>query len=402
MTAKQKRTLILLYIRQISAGLLIYQPIFFIFLKSRGISASQFSLLLIAYNIGTLGLVVPAGRFADKIGKKWALFAANIIYTIGTLLIATGDSMPVFVVAEVLYSLAIALDMSTHSAFLFEFLRSQGKENEYYRYDALGMFMALVIGAMGTLWGGYLAENSLDLPIYITAICTAVGIPCAFFLEEPVFPVQKEKASATKVSKSPVMDVARTIIETPGLRWAIGLTVIWFWSRQFINLYLPGPYFNFLHYEPKNFGMLAATLTLSAGFIAFFSRKLIQKPDLRLIATVGLLLIPTGFFIMGMIPSRLGLIGFFAFSIPIGLCTAVTNTLLNRQFTDHAHRTTFLSMVDFCVRLTASCLTYWLGLTIADPARGITIALVNAALVTIVIAVFLLPGIFKYAKASST
>ena len=102
MTAKQKRTLILLYIRQISAGLLIYQPIFFIFLKSRGISASQFSLLLIAYNIGTLGLVVPAGRFADKIGKKWALFAANIIYTIGTLLIATGDSMPVFVVAHCL------------------------------------------------------------------------------------------------------------------------------------------------------------------------------------------------------------------------------------------------------------------------------------------------------------
>ena len=269
MTAKLKRTLILLYIRQISAGLLIYQPIFFIFLKSKGISASEFSLLLIAYNIGTLGLVIPAGRFADKIGKKWALFAANIIYTIGTLLIATGDSLPVFIVAEVLYSLAIALDMSTHSAFLFEFLRAQGKENEYYRYDALGMFMALVIGAIGTLCGGYLAETSLDLPIYITAICTAVGIPCAFFLDEPVF-TQSESASKKKPSKTPVLDVARTIISTPGLRWAIGLTVIWFWSRQFINLYLPGPYFNFLNFEPKSFGMLAAILTLYAGFIAFF------------------------------------------------------------------------------------------------------------------------------------
>lgn len=408
MSTRHRRTLILLYARQVSAGLLIYQPIFYIFLVSRGITAAEFSLLLMFYNIGTLGLVVPAGRFADKVGRKWALTAANTIYTIGTLMIATGHSLAVFVLAEVLYSLAIALDAGVHSAFLFEFLRAQGREREYYRFDALGQFMFLFFNALGTLLGGYLAEIGLDIPIFVTALFTAIGIPCAYFLEEPrLDKTAEEKVEGLETRMAPppkknawteTWDVARRMLSAPGLRWAVGLTVIWFWSRQFVNLYLPGPYFKFLGLELRTFGVFAALLTLAAGFIAFFSRRIIQRPDLKWISLVGLLLIPGCLATMGLIRSRVGLIGFFFFAIPVGLCTAVTNTLLNRQFSDHKNRATFLAIVDFCVRLTASAVTLYLGKILTDETRGIPVALVWAASFSAVIACLLLPGIFKFAR----
>lgn len=391
-----KRNLILLYLRQISAGLLIYQPVFFPFLTSRGLSAADFSVLLTAYNFGTLLIVVPAGHFADIIGRKWALLVANLAFTLGTLTLAFGHSLPVFIIGELIYSLAVALDAGTHSAFLYEFLRTQGKEKEYYKYDAFGMFMFLVAGAMGTLIGGYLAEKGLHIPVITTAFLTAIGIPCAFFLNEPKIEHIHPTNQKHKNSPMEVLNVVRSVFANKGLRWAIGLTVLWFWSRQFVNLYLPGPYFRFLEFPLKMFGVLAAALTFAGGIIAFFSRKLINRPDLKWFAISGLVLIPTCFAFMGFVKNTYGLIGFFLYAIPNGLCTAVTNTLLNRQFIDHSKRSTFLAIVDFCVRLTASGVTIWLGKVLADPQRGITYTLLFAALFSIGFALMLFPGVFKY------
>ncbi len=395
-----KRNLFFLYLRQISAGLLIYQPVFYNFLISRGMSAADFSVLLTAYNLGTLLIVVPAGHFADRIGRKWALMTANTAFTLGTLTLAFGHSLPVFIIGEIIYSLAVALDAGTHSAFLFEFLRSEGKEKEYYKYDAFGMFMFLVAGAIGTLIGGYLAEKGLHIPVITTAFLTAIGIPCAFFLKEPEMEHLKEShknfpRADIRIFKE-ISIVFKTVFTNPGLRWAVGLTVLWFWSRQFVNLYLPGPYFKFLDFHLKTYGMLAAALTFCGGIIAFFSRKLINRPDLKWFAISGLVLIPTCFAFMGFVKNKYGLMGFFLYAIPYGLCTAVTNTLLNRQFMDHARRSTFLGIVDFCVRLTASAVTIWLGKVLADPQRGITYTLLFAALFSIGFALMLFPGVFKY------
>src|SRR5690348_1277315 len=108
-------TLILIYIRQISAGLLIYQPIFIPFLLSRGLDLLDVSILLTAYNIGVLILDIPAGYIADRFGRKWALACANGSLVIGTTLIAFGHTLPVLIVAELFYALAIASDFGVHS-----------------------------------------------------------------------------------------------------------------------------------------------------------------------------------------------------------------------------------------------------------------------------------------------
>ena len=137
-------TLLRLYIRQISAGLLIYQPIFIPFLLNRGMTLFDVAVLTTTYNIGVLVLDVPTGFFADRFCRKWALTISNTALVLGTILIVLGHAMATFIVAELFYALAIAMDAGTHSAYLFEWLRKKGRENEYYRYDALGTFLTLL------------------------------------------------------------------------------------------------------------------------------------------------------------------------------------------------------------------------------------------------------------------
>jgi hypothetical protein len=98
---------------------------------------------------------------------------------------------------------------------------------------------------------------------------------------------------------------------------------------------------------------------------------------------------------MGFISSKPGLAGFFLFAIPYGLCTAITNTLLNRQFDLHESRATFLSVVDFFTRLVSSLLVLVLGWILAR--HGASAALIAAMAASGVIALALLPGVLRFA-----
>ncbi len=399
-----KLPLFFLYIRQVSAGLIIYQPVFVPFLLERGLNMLDVALLQTTYNLGVLALDIPTGFFADKVGRKWALACANAALVIGTCLLVFGHSLFVFILAELFYALAIAMDSGTHSAYLYEWLRTHKKENEYYRYDALGTFLLLGIGSLGTLVAGYAAEGSLLIPVTLTVVLTAIGVPAACLLpniEKDGFFSKtslQDNLERSEISIKGALRILQRIFNTNGLIWAIGLTALWFWARQFNNLIVAAPYFGSLGLEYHSYGILFSILTFVGGIIAFTSRKLIQKPDLSIITFVGLVAIPLSFGLMGGIPSQVGLIGYFLFAIPQGLCTAVTNSLLNRQFSAHSHRATFLSIVDFFVRIVASSLALILGWVLAH--KGIGTTLLCATVFSGTAAVLLSFGILKYAVST--
>jgi MFS family permease len=140
--------------------------------------------------------------------------------------------------------------------------------------------------------------------------------------------------------------------------------------------------------------MMYSFIGVASGLIALFSRRLIQRPDLRAITITGITLIPVSFGLMAALPGKFGLIGFFLYAIPYGLCTAVTNTLLNRQFHKGAERATFLSVVDFFQRLAASVLAIVLGWILAR--HGASTALYAAMAFTGVVAALLIPGTFEF------
>lgn len=399
--ARRTRTLWLFYIRQVSFGMVVYQPTFVPFLLARGLNMIDVAMLFTVYNLGVLFLDIPTGYFADRFGRKWALAASNGAIAFGTVILALGHSMSAFIVAELFFALGIAMDAGTQSAYLFEWLREQGKENKYYHYDAMGMFLFLGFGAVGTFVAGYCAEVDIALPVYLTAGLTAIGAPAAMLLPKLSKTEDRRvlgfKVRATKPHHlSDLWKMTGNILSTPGLRWAVGVTILLFWAKQFINFQIAAPYFASLHFKLHTYGILFAALTFGGGLIAFFSRKIIQKPDLLMPTLVGLALVPMSFGVMGFFQNYYSLFGYFVFAIPYGLCTAVSNTLLNRQYGDHEKRATFLSVVDTFVRLISSALTLYLGKVLAQ--KGSSATLIDAFIFSGLLAVILLPGTFKYSK----
>ena len=79
-----------------------FQPIY---LKSLGSNEQQIGLILGAFGAAMAITHIPAGRLADRIGRRPLLFAAWIMGLVATIIMALARSLPLFVVGMLIYGL---------------------------------------------------------------------------------------------------------------------------------------------------------------------------------------------------------------------------------------------------------------------------------------------------------
>ena len=79
-----------------------FQPIY---LKSLGSDEQQIGFILGAFGAAMAITHIPAGRLADRIGRRPLLFAAWVTGLIATLIMATATALPMFVVGMLIYGL---------------------------------------------------------------------------------------------------------------------------------------------------------------------------------------------------------------------------------------------------------------------------------------------------------
>jgi EmrB/QacA subfamily drug resistance transporter len=143
-----------------------------------GTSVSGASWVLNAYAIVFAALLVPAGRYADRVGRKRGFIAGLVVFLIGSLLSGLAPSIETLVAARVLQAAGAALLMPTSLALLLpEFPPAE-------RPVAIGAWAAVggVAAAAGPPIGGLLVEVSwrlvflVNIPIGLGAIWFAVRL----------------------------------------------------------------------------------------------------------------------------------------------------------------------------------------------------------------------------------
>src|SRR6202021_1490726 len=67
-----------------------------------GTSLSSLSWVLNAYTIVFAALLVPAGRWADRIGRRKVLIAGTVAFTLGSLLCGVAPGVPALIAARVI------------------------------------------------------------------------------------------------------------------------------------------------------------------------------------------------------------------------------------------------------------------------------------------------------------
>lgn len=202
-----------------------------------GISATSW--VLNAYTIVFAALLIPAGRLADRIGRKRAFLGGLVGFVVGSALCGVAPSIETLVGARILQAIGAAFILPTSLALLLvEFPPAE-------RAAAIGIWAAIggVAAAVGPPLGGLLVEVDWRLIFF-------VNIPVGLGAFAVALPLLRESADPEQEPADPLGTALLTaaigllvlgLVEAPDWGWADLRTIgsiaaaaamlRWFWAR---------------------------------------------------------------------------------------------------------------------------------------------------------------------------
>ena len=371
-------------------NLTFWQAIWFLYFQD-SLSAAEALVLAATLDITSSILEVPSGYLADKFGRRITLIGAAIASTLGSLVLATGDTFLVFMVAQVLLGIGISLYSGTENALLYDSLSAAGRSEEVAAQETRAFRFMYAGLALAAVSGGVLAMGHAAYAYLATAFASAAALTLAFLFREP--PI-----TAAEVREVSVLSQARVIfgkLRDRTLAWYFALAVAMYvfshipyvYGQPFIANALAG--YGYAGEAPLVSGIVVACMMLISVAASWATMPLAarfgHKPTLLMAFAI-----------------QLGLVAVLAFSIHI----AAIALLLLRMVPDalakplilagvqprleSSYRATFLSVQSLLGRLTlaASVLagSYWL------PGEGAFSAPALQALLTVYAAVGLILG----------
>ena len=159
--------------------------VFFLYM-SQSLSLDQVIELSAIYYLSVFVLEVPSGYFSDRIGRRLTLLiaAGSLIGSYCCFIIGAGYWW--FAAGQFLLAAGIAMQSGTDTAFLYDSLKTLGRELEYAQREASAEQWGSVMLAIATLSGGALGLIDLRLA-YVFSLCSAVTMGLlAWRFTEPV------------------------------------------------------------------------------------------------------------------------------------------------------------------------------------------------------------------------
>jgi EmrB/QacA subfamily drug resistance transporter len=239
-----------------------------------GTSVAAMSWVLNAYAIVFAALLVPAGRMADRIGRKRAFVGGIVVFVIGSALCGIADSVGLLIGARVIQAAGGAVLLPTSLALLLpEFAPSE-------RPKAISIWAAVgaVAAAAGPPIGGLLVEASWRLVFLVNV---PVGLAAVYFslrvLRESRDPDQtRPDLAGTVIFAVSIGLLALGLVKAPDWGWgsastlavlaasAAGLAA--FWKRCRTH---PSPVVEPAMLRVRSFALAGvASLLFSAAFAA--------------------------------------------------------------------------------------------------------------------------------------
>jgi predicted MFS family arabinose efflux permease len=175
------------YLFQFLLNFQLWWPIWIIYLtEDRGLSLGQVTLLDVPFWMSIILFQIPSAAIADRWGRKPTLIAAAATMAVAVTLFGLASSFPLLLLSYLIWGVSFSLLFGTESAFIYDTLKSLGREGEYTRI--YGRAWGLVTAAMlaGTLLGAPLAAaTSLSFPIVLSGGLASLAVLAALTLTEP-------------------------------------------------------------------------------------------------------------------------------------------------------------------------------------------------------------------------
>lgn len=216
-------------------------------------------------------LEVPTGAVADVFGRKWSMVLGALCAAAGALLYVATRSLPVFLVAEIVYAVAYTLVSGAEDAVAYDSLLELGEPHRAPRVVAhmeSGKLFGIIAGALG---GSVIAARwGVAAPMAAQAIPAVVGALVAGTLAEPAV----HRADATRDAYTRMLLAGvRRLAAHPTLR-LLALDMVAVNAVVWTIIWLYQPLCQAAGMDPLWFGSLHASMCLAQIVVLLWADRL--------------------------------------------------------------------------------------------------------------------------------
>lgn len=219
-----------------------------------GLTLSQVFFLQTWFLIWSVILEVPTGVIADWLGRKVSLFLSALIAAIGALIYSSTAALPIFLLGEFLFALALAFQSGADHAFIFDCLKADGREKEANRIvgrsESIGLFALAIAAPLGSLVGGAIGPRFAMMLFSLPALLGSIVL---LTLKEPP---QGDSVSESKRFVSIFKHGLAIIVGRRRIQWialdlaavaSLSFLMIWLYQPLLTKFSVPLVWFGFIH-----------------------------------------------------------------------------------------------------------------------------------------------------------
>jgi EmrB/QacA subfamily drug resistance transporter len=204
-----------------------------------GTSLSSLSWVLNGYTIVFAAVLVPAGRWADRIGRRRLLVAGLVVFGAGSLLCGLAPGVAALIAARVIQAVGAGLMVPASLSLLLAAVPAAARARAIGTWSALGALGA----ALGPVIGGALVQLSWRWVFWINLPVAVITV----LLARKVVPESRDEHASGRpdvigagLLAAAVGLIALALVKAPGWGWG----------------------------SPRFIGLLAASLACGAGMVA--------------------------------------------------------------------------------------------------------------------------------------
>ncbi|WP_458207355.1 MFS transporter [Haladaptatus sp. NG-SE-30] len=192
-----------------------YRPIMYLYFLSLGLDFTAIAILEGIYNVTTLLGEIPTGYVGDRVGRRNSLLIGTTIITLTLVGIGFAGSFLELAVLYACWSMGYNFRSGSDDAWLYDTLTDELSTDQFAHVRGRGQAVALLVGAVGSIVGGYLGKVDLAYPFLVAASVTGIGVPILLSMREPA---SYEKSEADELGMREALGVIGQTLSQTNLR----------------------------------------------------------------------------------------------------------------------------------------------------------------------------------------
>ena len=354
----------------------LFLPILTLFWQENGLDLFDIYVLQGLFAVAVVFLEVPTGMIADRIGKRISLLLGTATLCFGMVVYALGSSFAVFLMAEIIFALGIALISGADSALLYDTLHALGRQDEYAAIEGRARSWQMLSFALSNILGGIVGSYDYRAAIWLSTLGPLIALWLALgFVEVQTADKKKAPESSWKAAWASYLgllkDAWKFVRKHQLVRWYILVLSVLTGTGTWL-LWLMQPYMKASKLPIWAFGIAFAIFNFSAAFFSRFAGKLqVYLKDRSLAALLfGLQSLPL--FLMAWIFHPLG----FLFILGGQAVRAWARPIISQQilaYTYRDKRATVLSFTSLGSRLFFAVTSPFIGLISKNTSLAFTL-----------------------------